>query len=197
MDETFKSAWLDYILIRKNTKNIRIRVTGASEVIVSAPRRTAQSTIDGFIRENIDRINSNLEKINSKRLCYYPAKYIDGETFWHLGYKTKLKIAASGRARTQYAEGTLTLYVPEEYSKLQKKTLFMRWSKKMAHKFFMKIAISPFCAKKTAFSLSKTRFFQFCLVFFLNWFFHPKTLPSSSTQTCPADSFMIFIASSS
>lgn len=136
MNETFNSAWLDYTLIRKNIKSIRIRVTGASEVIVSAPRRTAQSRIDGFISENIHKIYDNLEKINGRRLRYYPAQYISGETFWHIGREAKICVTASGRARVQFSEGTLTLYVPENYSREQRRALFMRWSKKAADKFF-------------------------------------------------------------
>lgn len=136
MNETFKSAWLDYTLIRKNIKSIRIRVTGASEIIVSAPRHTAQSRIDGFIGENIDKIYSNLKTINNKRQRYYPVDYQSGETFWHLGNKIRLKVAASGRARTEYADGTLIMHVPGDYDKVQKRALFMRWSKKTADAFF-------------------------------------------------------------
>lgn len=135
-DRDHSSAWLDYTLIRKNIRNIRIRVTGASEVVVSAPRRTAQSRIDGFISENIDKICSNLKIINNKRRRYYPAEYICGETFWHLGNEVTLKIAASGRARAEYSEGTLILYVPDKYSREQIKALFMRWSKKTADALF-------------------------------------------------------------
>lgn len=136
MEEINNSTYLDYTLIRKNVKNIRIRVTGASEVIVSAPRRTVQSRIDGFIRENIDKICSNLKIINNKRRRYYPVDYIDGETFYNLGNEVKLKVTASGRARAQYAGGALILHMPEHYSREQRKTLFMRWSKKTADELF-------------------------------------------------------------
>lgn len=147
MDNTKKSGWLDYTLVRKSMKNIRIRVTGASEVVVSAPRHTAQSRIDGFISENIDKIHSNLNLINMKRQHYYPVNYVSGETFWFLGNKTTLKIAVSGRARTEYTGNTLILYVPDTYSRIQRKTLFMRWSKKTADAIFserLKLLLSGF-----------------------------------------------------
>ncbi len=136
MDDTYNGAFLDYTLVRKNIRNIRIRVTGASEVIVSAPRRTAQSRIDCFVSENIDKIRSNLDKINKKRRCFYPAGYISGETFRHLGKETKLQIAVSGRARAQFIAGTLVLYVPRDYGKDKIRALFMRWSKRTADELF-------------------------------------------------------------
>jgi predicted metal-dependent hydrolase len=136
MDNTFNSSWLDYTLVRKNIKNIRIRVTGASEVIVSAPVRTAQSRIDGFIRENINKICSSLETIENKRRRFYPADYLNGETFWCLGNKTKLKISLSGRAHSEYTGDTLNLCIPEGYGKTERRALFIGWSKKTADAFF-------------------------------------------------------------
>ena len=56
------AAPLTYTLIRKKMKNIRIRVTGASKVIVSAPHHTSEKQINRFVGDNEIFIFSKLKK---------------------------------------------------------------------------------------------------------------------------------------
>lgn len=138
MEHTIATAegTLKFTLLRKDIRNIRIRVTGASEVIVSAPRRTAESKIYRFVDENIDKIYANLESVNEKRQKYYPIRYVSGDKFWHLGRKATLKVVESNRASAVYSGGTLLLHVRKGSDIVARRALFERWSKRAADVIF-------------------------------------------------------------
>lgn len=127
---------LKFTLLRKDIANIRIRVTGASEVVVSAPRRTPESRILKFVVENVGKILSNLEIIDGKRRRYYPVRYSSGDKFWHLGQRTILKVVESNRASAVYSGGMLLLHVRKGSDAEARRALFMRWSKRAADAVF-------------------------------------------------------------
>ncbi len=138
MEHTIATAEgaLKLTLLRKDIRNIRIRVTGASEVVVSAPRGTAQSRIFKFVDENIDKIYASLESVNEKRQMFYPIRYVSGDKFWHLGRKATLKVVESNRASAVYSGGTLLLHVRKGSDIEARRTLFVRWSKRAADVIF-------------------------------------------------------------
>jgi predicted metal-dependent hydrolase len=127
---------LKFTLLRKNIGNIHIRVTGASEVVVSAPLRTAESRIVKFVSENAPKICQSLEMIDYKRRRFYPVRYSSGDKFWHLGQKTILKVVESNRASAVYSGGMLLLHVRKGSDIEARKALFMRWSKRAASAVF-------------------------------------------------------------
>lgn len=127
---------LKFILERKSTRNMRIRVTGASQVVVSAPLRVRESNVIRFVEENIEKVYSNLESVNSRRLKYYPQKYTSGEKFYHLGQRSALKIVESNRFSAVWSDSTLLLHVRRGADRQSIKTLFERWSKRAAEAVF-------------------------------------------------------------
>lgn len=138
MEHTIATAEgaLKFTLLRKDIGNIRIRVTGASEVVVSAPRRTAESRIIKFVDENVEKIYAGLEEINEKRQRFYPVKYTSGDKFWHLGEKTMIKVVESNRCSAVYSGGTLLLHVRQGSDIEARRALFVRWSKRAAELIF-------------------------------------------------------------
>ncbi len=127
---------MNFALERKNIRNIRIRVTGASEVVVSAPLRARDSRILQFVEQNIEKINSSLEKIEAQRREFYPSEYISGEKFFHLGQRSAIKIVESNRFSAVYSGGILLLHVRRGADYEARKALFMRWSKRAAEAVF-------------------------------------------------------------
>lgn len=140
---------LNFILERKNIRSIRIRVTGASEVVVSAPLRARESSIISFVEDNAEKIYSNLESVNERRRECYPQRYASGEVFYHLGQRSTLKVVESNRFSAVYSDGTLLLHVRNGASRESKKALFERWSKRAAEAVFasrLATVISSFSA---------------------------------------------------
>lgn len=138
MDNTITACdgSLNFILERKNIRNIRIRVTGASEVVVSAPLRTRECNIVSFVEENLEKIQLSLQNINARRIEFYPLRYLSGERFYHLGQKSTLKVVESNRFSAVYSDGTLLLHVRKGADAASKKALFERWSKRSAEAVF-------------------------------------------------------------
>ncbi len=136
MKQSLKSGEIEYSLIRKKMKNIRIRITGASEVIVSAPQVCPEKRIKDFVAENHKMIISNLEKIDRKRMLYYPAQYKSGESFHHLGVLTELNVIESEKRSANYKGNCLILTVPYNSDQEYIKNFFKSWSRRRAKKIF-------------------------------------------------------------
>lgn len=131
------SGCIDYTLVRKkNMKNIRIRVTGHSKLVVSAPYHSPQSRIHQFILDNAEFIVARQKQMEDKRCTYYPISYSGGDTFWHLGKETGLEVAESVETSAVLCDGALILYVPTNSDAQYRKQLFMLWSKRCAKSVF-------------------------------------------------------------
>ena len=125
-----------YSLKRKSVKNIRIRVTGASQVIVSAPHQSSAERIAQFVGSNDKFIMAKLRDFDNKRALYYPVRFQHGETFWHLGKKTLLHICPADETRAHLEDSVLTLYVPKDSDYRYKKALFILWATRTAKSVF-------------------------------------------------------------
>ena len=70
MEYSIKTAGgaLDYMLVRRKMKHIRIRVTGEQRVVVSAPHRCAERVIRAFVMDNEAFIRRQLHEVESRRI---------------------------------------------------------------------------------------------------------------------------------
>lgn len=135
MEKSKNTGYIDYTILRKRIRNIRIRVTGASEVIVSAPSHIPEGRITKFVEDNSSEIVRSLKKINDKRRASYPPNYTDGETFLYLGEKIRFGIAGPGKNIRVY-NGELKLPVAEDSDINKRKAAFTRWAKRRAKEVF-------------------------------------------------------------
>lgn len=139
---------IEYIIVRKKMKNIRIRITAGSKVVVSAPAHTGEKRIDDFVVQNALFIVDKLKEMDDRRNRFYPATYRTGDTFWHLGNETKLEIASSGQTKAARVGDTLTLHVPQGADYRFIKALFILWMDRQAEKVFTERAQLVFPAFK-------------------------------------------------
>ena len=130
------SGTIDFMLVRKKMKNVRIRITGASKVIVSAPFYTSEQRIKQFVAENAAFINDKLKEINGKRHQYYPANYESGDTFFYLGARVRLNVKYSNETSAAFHNGVLTLHVPDNADYHYRKALFILWFQRHAKSYF-------------------------------------------------------------
>ena len=75
MKQKSTAGYLNYTILRKKVRNIRIRVTGASEVLVSAPLFVPEVRIVQFVESNGAKIKDSLNNMNRKRAASYPSQY--------------------------------------------------------------------------------------------------------------------------
>jgi predicted metal-dependent hydrolase len=126
---------LEFKLVRRKMKNIRIRVTGGRQVVVSAPHRCSERVIHEFIRDSEAFIHGRLGVLEEQRRCYYPATYVDGELFSFLGQRVRLRVQAASRASAVFENNILYLFVPPGGCA---KTQFIRWMSGQARMVFLK-----------------------------------------------------------
>lgn len=124
---------LSFKLMRRKMKNIRIRVTGAQQVVVSAPHRCGVGMIIEFVKKNETFIRAQLASVEAARARHYPASYADGDMFTCLGQRMVLRVRQAGRASAVLKDGVLTLNVPSGGCA---KTQFIRWAGREARAVF-------------------------------------------------------------
>lgn len=138
MEYTLKTVNGDiaYTVIRKNTKNIRLRVTREANVEVSAPGFTDMRTINKFVQSNVGFIEKQLAKIEYTRFCSYPSLYSDGNMFSYLGNRAMLSVEQSQRNTAKLYRNVLVLRVLEPSNNEICREAFIKWAKRQAKKVF-------------------------------------------------------------
>ena len=124
---------LKFELVRRKMKHIRIRVTGARQVVVSAPHRCAVGVVTEFVKKSEAFIRRQLAAVEAARARHYPASYADGDVFTYLGRRAVLRVRPAKRASAAFEDGVLTLSVPPGGSA---KTQFIRWVSRQARAVF-------------------------------------------------------------
>ncbi len=82
---------------RKQMKNLRLRVSPAGQVLVSAPFSTRDAAIRTFVESRSQWIEQQRGDVASKSL-EPPADYVDGELHWVWGTQLPLNLGVGSRA---------------------------------------------------------------------------------------------------
>ncbi|MGL5972252.1 MAG: M48 family metallopeptidase [Oscillospiraceae bacterium] len=117
---------INYILIRKNIKNINLRVKEDGEVVVSCNYKTKLNLIDGFIKEKIQFIlkAKNHFILNEKIDISLNYNYMNNEKIFILGKEFCLSIIKGDKNIAFIDENTLYIQCKDvDNIDLKKKTL--------------------------------------------------------------------------
>jgi predicted metal-dependent hydrolase len=125
-----------YTVIRRNMKNVRLRVTPDGRVTVSAPRGVSASRIEVFVREHEAFVQKRLYEVERARSAYYPPCYEDGDTFSCLGERLRLDVHPAARRTAALSDDVLTLSLPATADKEAVKALFTQWARTEARRVF-------------------------------------------------------------
>ncbi len=111
---------IGYLLIRKQVKNLNLRVRRDSSIVVSANNRVHASRVDSFVKEKGAYILSVLQRLKKTKDNELPPKqYISGETCRILGKEVQL-IVEQGEKDSVICEEEflyMTLKNPEDFNK--------------------------------------------------------------------------------
>ncbi len=127
---------ITYTLNRKKMKNIRIRVTGDAQVMVSAPRHVPEARIHAFVISHETFIRERLQDVEKKRNAHYPLNYSDADMFSYLGKRVVLRVCVSSRSAAVFSGSQLTLCLPPGAGPDEVRALFIRWARSEARKVF-------------------------------------------------------------
>ncbi len=108
---TFQGLPLEYTLIRKNIKNINLRVNKQGEVVVSAPQRVPLAKIEEFVSAKSDWIFANLAQVEQSLTQKADDLFVDGKDLFLLGNPYPLK-RHLGQFDILLTEEAIHLYTP-------------------------------------------------------------------------------------
>lgn len=141
---------INYSILKKDVKNITIKVTPLEEVIITAPIQTTESTLEAIIKKRAAWIDFNLriyEKINSNKS---KKNYEQGFSHRYLGKNYRLKIFKKyDQNLVKYNKGYIEIYTKENCSEDKIQELLEKWyvtrAKEKFQELFDKIYIKFKC----------------------------------------------------
>ena len=107
----FNGREIEYSIIRKNVKNINLRIRQDSSVVVSASPLVPKAFIEAFVTENAEKILKAMDKMNAKAALQ--PEFENGSTVKLLGKSYTLEIIESSSNSYYVDENKITLYVKE------------------------------------------------------------------------------------
>lgn len=124
---------LEYLLTRKQVKNINLRVKPDGQVFVSASEGVPADFIDSFVKQKQEYIFRALNKYeeNRKYVSIAPRQYVSGEGFDILGKSLRLKVV-QGKQESVTTDGVfIFLTVKNKDNQKRKENLINNWLKEM------------------------------------------------------------------
>lgn len=137
-----KGIKIQYLLQRKNVKNINLRIRMDSSIYVSANPEINEEKIDEFVVTKGDYILSSLQRFKEiEKYRPLPKQYVSGETFYILGRGLRLKVSESSK-ESVFSDGVyLFLMVKDKNDSNRKQYLITRYLNKECRDIFNKIVL--------------------------------------------------------
>jgi len=125
-------------IIKKNVKNITLKVKPTCEVIIVVPQFTTDNHIEYILKKREDWI---AKKLAFYRENYKPQKkeYVSGENVKYLGKNYRLKIIQSEDESVKLQRGYIQIFIKDKEDLERKKRLLNEWYHIKAENYFKKI----------------------------------------------------------
>jgi len=125
-------------IIKKDIKNITLKVKPTCEVILTAPLLTTDEHIEYILKKRKDWIN---KKVAFYQENYKPQikEYVSGENVKYLGKNYRLKIIQSDDECVKLQRGYIQIFIKNKSDLERKKKLLNDWYYRRAESYFEKI----------------------------------------------------------
>ena len=125
-------------IIKKDIKNITLKVKPTCEVILTAPLLTTDEHIEYILKKRKDWIN---KKITFYQENYKPQikEYVSGENVKYLGKNYRLKIIQSEDECVKLQRGYIQIFIKDKNNFEKKKMLLNEWYLLKSQNYFKKI----------------------------------------------------------
>ena len=128
---TLNGKTVKYDLVRKNVKNINLRVKPNQILYVSANNSVPEKYIIDFIESKSDFINKALEHYEElARYAPKPKEYVDGETIIMFGHNLRIKVYEGSKNKVESDSSYIYLTVKDIDNTELKKSTIEKWIKK-------------------------------------------------------------------
>ena len=127
----------DVTIVRKDVKNITLKVRPNGEAILTTPKAASDEHIKFIIKKRAKWIAKKREFFASFKT---PQKeYVSGEDFRYLGRSYRLKVVQSKEERVKLQRGYLELFVKDKSDLKRKENLIYEWYHEKATLYFFNI----------------------------------------------------------
>ena len=124
-------------IVRKDVKNITLKVRPNGEAILTTPKAASDEHIKFIIKKRAKWIAKKREFFASFKT---PQKeYVSGEDFRYLGRSYRLKVVQSKEERVKLQRGYLELFVKDKSDLKRKENLIYEWYHEKATLYFFNI----------------------------------------------------------
>ena len=124
-------------IVKKDVKQINIRVKPNCEVILTAPPKTTDAHIEYVIKKRTEWIDKKIA-FYKKHKPKVPKEYVSGENFRYLGRNYRLKVIESKSEGVKLQRGYLQVFVKDTANLERKKQLVKTWYLAKAEIHFVK-----------------------------------------------------------
>lgn len=132
---------IEYLLTRKNVKNINLRIKPDGKVYVSAGKRVPVTYIDDFIRKKQDYILDALNMYEERRKKKIALNsYVSGEKIRFLGEILTLKVRTGQTESVTIEDSFIILTVKDEEDLRRKEKLINNWLREESLEIFQQIS---------------------------------------------------------
>lgn len=124
---------IEFELVRKNVKNINLRIKPDMSIFVSANKSVPTEVIKSFVKDKSSWIIKKLEYFNAVQPEPRNEKeYVSGESFRYLGRQYRLKVEELDEEGVKYFRGFIYLYVKDKDDLERKEKLYNDWLRERA-----------------------------------------------------------------
>ena len=123
-------------ILKKDIKNINIKVKPTGEVVVSAPLKAEDSLIASLLKKRESWIQKKLDYYKENYRVFFK-EYVSGENFSYLGKNYRLKVVQSDDERIELQRSYIFLYVKDTDDKTKKEKMLQEWYKEKAKNCFI------------------------------------------------------------
>ena len=127
---------IDVKVVRKNIKNVHLKVFRSLEVVLSVPMQVPQEWIENFLSKRIKWIDEQITKYKLSGGTNTLESIKNGTSVQMLGKDMRIVFQESQKNSIEVDEKRITLYLKDATNEEFAQKLFLRWWKKTAEDVF-------------------------------------------------------------
>lgn len=127
---------INYNIVYSSRRTLAISILRDASVIIRAPFRTSEKTIEKLVSDKRGWIIKHTENIRNKNAGIPCRKYVDGEKHLFMGNELTLRIAESKKSYCIFSDGTIELGTESPGNPITVKHILYQGYRKEANKIF-------------------------------------------------------------
>jgi len=128
----------DVKVVKKDIKNITLKVKPTGEVILTIPLLVTQDHVEYILKKREEWISKKREFFKANNRVYIK-EYVSGENCKYLGKNYRLKVIEDELENVKLQRGYIQLFVKDKTNLEKKKSLLENWYRKKAKNYFDKV----------------------------------------------------------